>query len=283
MTLVNAWTSLQTALDRGPVCLVEVQRVQGSAPREVGAWMAVPANLAPGSGHGLVGSIGGGHLEYQAMAHAQAMLQGHAVVNVERYALGPSLGQCCGGVVYLRYQVVHAIDIPALQHLQRAAMPVAVFGAGHVGRALVAVLQGLPCRTTWVDSRADMWPRDQLPGDASRIVQIQADPVQDAVADLPTGSRVVILTHSHAEDWDITAACLARQRAEGDLPLIGLIGSASKWASFRRRLLERGFDAAAVDAVRCPVGVAGVPGKEPEVIAVAIAAQLLQTRTLAAS
>lgn len=280
MTVLNAWTQLQAAVALGPVCLVQVQQVQGSAPREVGAWMAVPAGLDPGSLQDLVGSIGGGHLEFQAMLHAQTVLTGQAAPGVERYALGPSLGQCCGGVVRLHYQVVQAHDLPALQLQQPLRVPVAVFGAGHVGQALVAALQRLPSTITWVDSRPSMWPRDGV--DAACTTLVQCDPVQDAVADLPAGSRVVILTHSHAEDWDITAACLARQRAAGDLPLIGLIGSASKWANFRRRLLERGFDAAAVDAVRCPVGIPGMPGKEPEVIAVAIAAQLMQTRTLAA-
>jgi xanthine dehydrogenase accessory factor len=278
MTVRDAWTQLQAAVAHGPVCLVQVQQVQGSAPREVGAWMAVSVGLAPGSLHGLVGSIGGGHLEYQAMAHAQQVLAGRQPHGVQRYALGPSLGQCCGGVVHLAYRVVGVQDLPSLQLRQARRLPVAVFGAGHVGQALVAALQRLPCSMVWVDSRPGLWP-DSAVADACTTL-VQSDPVQDAVADLPAGSRVVILTHSHVEDWDITAACLARQRDAGDLPFVGLIGSASKWASFRRRLLERGFDAVAVDAVQCPVGIPGIAGKEPEVIAVAIAAQLMQTRAL---
>ena len=92
MTVRDAWTQLQAAVAHGPVCLVQVQQVQGSAPREVGAWMAVSVGLAPGSLHGLVGSIGGGHLEYQAMAHAQQVLAGRQPHGVQRYALGPSQG-----------------------------------------------------------------------------------------------------------------------------------------------------------------------------------------------
>ena len=259
MTVRDAWTQLQAAVAHGPVCLVQVQQVQGSAPREVGAWMAVSVGLAPGSLHGLVGSIGGGHLEYQAMAHAQQVLAGRQPHGVQRYALGPSLGQCCGGVVHLAYRVVGVQDLPSLQLRQARRLPVAVFGAGHVGQALVAALQRLPCSIVWVDSRPGLWP-DSAVADACTTL-VQSDPVQDAVADLPAGSRVVILTHSHVEDWDISAACLARQREAGDLPFVGLIGSASKWASFRRRLLERGFDAAAVDAVQCPVGIPGIAGK----------------------
>ncbi|WP_370679341.1 xanthine dehydrogenase accessory protein XdhC [Comamonas sp. GB3 AK4-5] len=285
MTVVNAWQELQASLVHGPACLVWVERVQGSAPREAGAWMAVPTGLAPGRMEALVGSIGGGHLEYQALAHARAVLQGRAEAGVLRYALGPSLGQCCGGVVHLGYARVQAQDLPHWQHLQRPRMPVAVFGAGHVGQALVRLLQHLPCQTTWVDSRPGMRAETDARAEpaapwAPRATWVQADPVQDAVADLSPGSRVLILTHSHAEDWEILLACLARQHAVGDLPFLGLIGSASKWASFRRRLIARGLDAAAVDAVHCPMGVPGVQGKEPEVIAVAVAAQLMQTRSL---
>lgn len=278
MTAVNAWTQLQAAVLHGAVCLVQVQQVQGSAPREQGAWMAVPAGLVPGQLQGLVGSIGGGHLEFQAIAHALLVLAGQAPAGVQRYALGPNLGQCCGGVVHLCFEVVHAQHLPKLQYLEPPRMQVAVFGAGHVGQALVHALQRLPCAVTWVDSREGMWPAGAAVDPSTALVHME--PVHDAVDDLPAGSRVVILTHSHAEDWDITAGCLARQRRAGDLPFIGLIGSASKWAGFRRRLLERGFDAAAVDAVRCPVGVPGILGKEPEVVALAIAAQLLQTRVL---
>ena len=97
-------------------------------------------------------------------------------------------------------------------------------------------------------------------------------------ADLDTQSRVLIMSFSHAEDLDIVAACLARQRERGDLPFIGLIGSKSKWASFRHRLEARGFAAAELAHITSPIGVAGVVGKEPEVIAAAVAAQLLQQR-----
>ena len=132
---------LQAAVARGPVCLVQVQQVQGSAPREQGAWMAVPAGLAPGQLQGLVDSIGGGHLEFQAMAHAQQVLAGQAQAGVLRYALGPNLGQCCGGVVHLCFELVHAQQLATFQHLKPQRMPVAVFGAGHVGQALVHALQ----------------------------------------------------------------------------------------------------------------------------------------------
>ncbi len=153
-------------------------------------------------------------------------------------------------------------------------MPVALFGGGHVGRAIVQLLGTLPVRTTWIDSRDEVFPAD-LPGNAQAE---HSDPVQAAVPTLEPGTHVLVMSFSHAEDLDIVAACLKRRRALGDLPFVGLIGSKSKWATFRHRLEARGFTAAELDAVTCPIGVAGVRGKEPEVVAVAVAAQLMQQR-----
>ena len=110
------------------------------------------------------------------------------------------------------------------------------------------------------------------------VICEHSDPVQAAVADVTPGALVLIMSFSHAEDLDIVAACLLRQRAQGDLPYIGLIGSKTKWATFRHRLEARGFSAAELAHVTCPIGVPGILGKDPEVIAVAVAAQLLQAR-----
>ena len=250
---------------------IVVSRVQGSGPREPGAWMAV-------FGDALVGTIGGGRLEFDAIADARALLAGQPVAAERRFALGPSLGQCCGGVVWLRYERLQPADLPRLrqQLLQdaRAHMPVALFGGGHVGAAIVELLGTLPVRTHWIDSRDEVFP-------AALPLNVRCEhsgPVQGAVATLEPGSRVLIMSFSHAEDLDIVAACLKRRRERADLPFIGLIGSKSKWATFRHRLEARGFGADELDSVTCPIGVAGVVGKEPEVIAVAVAAQLMQQR-----
>jgi len=114
---------------------------------------------------------------------------------------------------------------------------------------------------------------DELP---PHVVCEQSEPVQSAVAHLPAQARVLIMSFSHAEDLDIVAACLLRQRAQADLRFIGLIGSQTKWATFRKRLQARGFTDAELAQVTSPIGVPGIPGKSPEVIAVAVAAQLLQ-------
>ena len=112
----------------------------------------------------------------------------------------------------------------------------------------------------------------------SNVVCEHSDPVQAAVNDLAADSHVLIMSFSHAEDLDIVAACLLRQREQADLPFIGLIGSKTKWATFRHRLEDRGFSESELAHITCPIGVDGVKGKEPEVIAVAVAAQLLKLR-----
>jgi xanthine dehydrogenase accessory factor len=136
----------------------------------------------------------------------------------------------------------------------------------------VQVLGTLPFDVTWIDSRDEIFP-PQLP---ANVRCEHSDPVHAAVATLAPGSRVLVMSFSHAEDLDIVAACLKRLRAHGDLPYVGLIGSRTKWATFRHRLEERGFRKAELAQVTCPIGIPGVRGKQPEVIAIAVAAQLLQ-------
>ncbi|MFT3720022.1 xanthine dehydrogenase accessory protein XdhC [Pseudorhodoferax sp.] len=249
--------------------LVQVASTQGSAPREAGAWMAVWRG-------GTTATIGGGQLEFQAIAAARALLDGQpgapAHDAVLRYPLGPSLGQCCGGVVFLRYRRIAAADAPALRRALTADLaPVALFGGGHVGAAIVRLLATLPYAVHWIDSRDGVFP-DGLP---AQVQAEHSEPVQAAVPALPAGARVLIMSFSHAEDLDIVVACLQRLRARGDLPYVGLIGSKTKWATFRHRLLARGFAEEELARITCPIGVPGITGKEPAVIAVAVAAQLL--------
>ena len=288
-------------LVREPAVLVRVVSSQGSVPREAGAWMGVFADS-------VVGTIGGGHLEFSAMARARALLaatHGSAAPDAAaplqlRFALGPSLGQCCGGVVQLSLERISADDLPALAlTLSKVYAPVALFGGGHVGHALARVLATLPFTLNWVDSRDGVFPlglparvacehsepvQAAVPGLApqSRVLIMSFSHTEDlhvlaAVPGLAPQSRVLIMSFSHAEDLDVLAACLKRQREQADLPYIGLIGSQTKWATFRHRLEARGFTTAELAHVTCPIGVPGITGKEPGVIAVAVAAQLLQT------
>ena len=264
-----ASTHFFTRLAVQPAVLVTVASTKGSAPREAGAWMAVFDDET-------IGTIGGGHLEFQAIATARATLAPGGTLPpqiLQRVALGPSLGQCCGGVVHLQYEAVSAADLPALrERLTPQGSPVALFGGGHVGRALVRLLATLPFQVHWIDSRDEIFPAD-LP---ANVRSEHSDPVQAAVADLAPGSRVLIMSFSHAQDLDIVAACLARQRVHGDLPYVGLIGSKTKWASFQKRLAAQGFSPGELAHITCPIGIPGITDKRPEVIAVAVAAQLLQ-------
>ena len=261
--------------------VVTIASTQGSVPREAGTWMAVFASQ-------IVGTIGGGHVEFEAISEARALLkvrESTADAYEKRYVLGPSLGQCCGGVMTLHYEKYSTLgnkyagyrqNIPkneAFKSLPATKRQnVALFGGGHVGKAIVHILSTLPMQVMWIDSRDEIFPTE-LP---SNVVCEHSDPVQAAVNDLAAGSHVLIMSFSHAEDLDIVAACLLRQRERADLPFIGLIGSKTKWATFKHRLEDRGFSETELANVTCPIGVKGIKGKEPEVIAVAVAAQLLQ-------
>jgi xanthine dehydrogenase accessory factor len=266
-------------LQTHPAVLVSVAGSQGSVPREPGAWMAVFADRTLGT-FGTVGTIGGGHLEWDALAQARAFLSspsaGASVAWTQRTVLGPRLGQCCGGAVELRYEPVSATDTERLrQTLGPRLAPLALFGAGHVGHAIVQALAPLPFAVRWIDSRDEVFP----PGLAPQVQTEHSEPVQAGVRDLLPGSSVLIMSFSHAEDLDIVAACLQRRRQQNDLPFVGLIGSHTKWATFRSRLRQRGFTEAELDAITCPIGLPGISGKDPAVIAASVVAQLLMLQT----
>lgn len=262
---------LLDTLAQAQTVLVTVGRTWGSVPRETGAWMAVTP-------HDVIGTIGGGHLEWDAIRRArESLASGHSLREVRQIALGPSLGQCCGGRLELVWQPVGAANAPQLaRDLAAPAQPVALFGGGHVGQALVRALAPLPYAVHWIDSRDGVFPPD-LP---ARVRAEHSDPVQAAVDDLRPGSHVLVMSFSHAEDLDIVAACLQRQRRLGDLGFIGLIGSRTKWARFGHRLQAMGFSAQETAQVTCPIGLPGIAGKAPAVIAASVVAQLLLVDTL---
>jgi xanthine dehydrogenase accessory factor len=311
--MMNEWI----IASREPAVLVTVAIAEGSVPRERGARMLVAAAQ-------VAGTIGGGHLELRAIETARAMLREAAPRHFERFALGPSLGQCCGGVVHLAFELVepaqaamlaarrgadswrlaaldgaadsalfdaagsqlHGAPAPVFARgrgthvmqeqdgrrwlVAQVAAPgahVMLFGAGHVGAAVVRAMAHLPCTVTWVDEREDMFP-PQVPEN----VRIEAtDAPEDLVAAAPDGASYLVMTHSHALDQRLACAILARPA----VGWFGLIGSHTKRKQFEHRLRERGFDAARIDAMACPVGLPGITGKEPAVIAASVSAQLL--------
>ncbi len=247
-----------------PFVLVTLTEVTGHAPREAGAKMIVGPDW-------LWGTVGGGNVELTAVDDARAMLT--ASVREPRtrtFDLNPRPGdhgvQCCGGRVTLLLEPVVA-DRPV----------VAVFGAGHVGWALVDVLRGLPVAVEVVDSRADQLALHPLtrPGQQARIRTHGVGAPESVIADLPAGAHLVVLTHDHAEDLAVLDVALRRDAERGDLGYIGLIGSATKWSHFRRRLADAGHADGALSRVTTPIGLPGVGGKEPGAIAISVAAQLL--------
>jgi xanthine dehydrogenase accessory factor len=318
---------------RAPGILVTVAIVEGSVPREAGAKMFVMAD-------GFAGTIGGGHLEHRAIDIARSLLREGGAPLLARFALGPSLGQCCGGVAHLAFEVVppeqcallearrhsdtlRLIDLGPvsadatapdtdaanarwalfdgagrqlagtalapfeasrgthvfedgqgrrllLDVIRAPRAHLMLFGAGHVGAAIVRALADLPCRVTWVDEREDLFPASVAPN-----VRVEATDTPEALVQAAApGTTFLVMTHSHALDLRLSLAILSRPlHAQGDW--FGLIGSDTKRRQFEHRLRERGIDAARIGAMVCPIGLPGIAGKAPAVIAASCAAQLL--------
>jgi xanthine dehydrogenase accessory factor len=252
MTPKRGWLALLADFEaRGEPCvLITVADEQGSTPREAGTKMLVGREEQHLT-------IGGGHLEYRAVDIAREMLAaGIRQPRLERFSLAASLGQCCGGVTTLLFEPQLAQDVPVI-----------VFGAGHVARALVPLLAGLPCAVRWVDSRPQEFPA-VLPAGVEKIV---TDEPVDEIARMPAGAYYIVMTHNHPLDLELTDAILAR----GDHGYFGLIGSKTKWAKFRHRLAARGHGADRLATVRCPLGLPEVQGKLPLEIAIAVAGEVI--------
>jgi len=222
----------------------------GSAPREAGTRMWVDATHTRGT-------IGGGNLEYTALKVAREMLLSGEQRRQRKFALGDTLGQCCGGSVTLAFEGKDAIE-----ELEEPALQVVLFGAGHVGKEVARILERLPCRLTWVDPRPD-----QFPAETRARVVIEEEPAW-MVDEAPAGASYLVMTHSHALDLQIVEHVLKRN----DFRFAGLIGSQTKAAKFRARLRARGIDSS---RLVCPVGLFKA-GKHPAEVAVSIVAQLLQ-------
>jgi len=242
-----------------------VARTRGSTPREEGAWMIV-------SGSDQAGTIGGGQLEKMAIDEARQLLASTGRSSVLDIPLGPEIGQCCGGRVSL---TVEKLDNPSRQafirqcELEFDALPrVYVFGAGHVGKALGEALSLLPVHTVLVETRSSEL---ELATDAVEK-NLTAVP-ESIVASAPPGSAYVILTHDHALDFLIVERALARS----DAAYVGMIGSRTKRARFKRWLAtESGSDADASGLV-CPIGASTIRDKRPQIIAALVAAEVVTT------
>lgn len=246
---------------RVPCVLITVMEAKGSTPREAGTKMVVTADAQ-------FGTIGGGNLEFEAIGEARKLLGAAlSTAAIKDYPLGPKLAQCCGGAV----SVLLESFIPTGKKLY-------LFGAGHVGREIVAVLSALPVDIVWVDSRAGEFPA-QLPPSCTRV--LTSAPLSEA-AHIDENAYVLVMTHNHDLDYDIVRSVMQR----GQYAYLGLIGSATKRARFEKRLVVDGVLPKDLARLVCPIGIGGVTGKHPREIAIAVAAQLLAlglTRTGAAA
>jgi xanthine dehydrogenase accessory factor len=261
---VTVWGRLaEIVAEHGAAALVTVHAAVGSTPRPAGTRMVVRPD---GAFHG---SIGGGRLEWQALAAARrAIAQGKGPARLIEKVLGPDLGQCCGGRVTLAIETFDAADAERLAVLAatepaESRTTLLLFGAGHVA------LAPLPFAIGWIDSRQDAFPA-HIPAN-TRPIQTE-DPAAE-IGRAPPDGFVLVMTHDHPLDLAITGEALAR-----GFPFVGLIGSKTKRARFEKRFRELGIAAERVQALVCPIGVPQIRGKEPAVIAASVAAQLLAER-----
>jgi xanthine dehydrogenase accessory factor len=308
------WRRIRQSLEQHRrAALISVIKVDGSAPREVGARMVVQ----PGAG--FFGTIGGGRLEYETLAVAEAALSAETPgASVRVWPLGPNLGQCCGGSVTTLIETFEASDLDSIGELAAAEeagvfvtisrmtaqgrvarailagnvdraevakgpieqrfverfgevqKTVLLFGAGHVGRAVVLALSQLPFSVRWIDTREGQFP-DYVP---ANVTTIRTDAPERELDAAPPGAFALIMTHSHPLDYSIAAAALRRP----DLGFVGLIGSATKRARFAGQAQKLGISEQQIARLVCPIGLPGIRDKEPSIIAAGVAAQLLIER-----
>jgi xanthine dehydrogenase accessory factor len=231
---------------------VRVVETRGSTPRGPGTRMWVGAGATRGT-------IGGGNLEYTALEIAREMLRSGETERQRRFVIGDALGQCCGGNTTLAFKRVERMEGG-----EEDRFDVVLFGAGHVGKEVARILERVPCRLTWVDQR-----REQFPEHTTAQVVVDDEPAF-AVDEAAQGAFYLVMTHSHALDFEIVERALLRK----DAGFVGMIGSETKAAKLRARLGARGVDASRLVS---PIGLFKA-GKHPAEVAVSAVAQLLQLR-----
>lgn len=232
--------------------LLTLVGVSGSTPRNSGTKMVISKDET-------FDTIGGGHLEHKCIKHAQKMLlSGKNGQHLEHFQLGTNLGQCCGGNASVLFECFAAVGVNIM-----------LFGAGHVGKALLPILTQLPCQITWVDSRETQFP-DNVDSYHNVHQVISEEPMLE-VASMPENSYFVVMTHNHQMDFDISQAILKR----GDFSYLGLIASDTKWRRFQQRYKHRDIDPQQVSRMNCPIGLEQIGGKLPMEVAVSVAAEII--------
>jgi len=234
--------------------LVTVLETKGSSPRDTGTKMVVSADES-------FDTIGGGALEYQSIDIAQGLLNDNktAVQHTQSFNLGKDLKQCCGGVVKVFFEVFPASNFN-----------IVLFGAGHIAKSLVKILEEVDCQVKWFDSRAELFP-EHCASHIHKQVMIQPEL---AVESCKPNSYFLVMTHDHALDQQLCETILSRS----DSRYCGLIGSATKGLKFRQRLLKKDYTQQELEALTCPVGLSQLKSKKPMEIAVSISAELILLR-----
>lgn len=234
--------------------MVTLVGVTGSTPRDSGTKMVVSSEQN-------FDTIGGGHLEYKCIGHAHKMLaektQGQ---HLEHFQLAAKLGQCCGGTATVLFE-----------YFAESTVNVMLFGAGHVGQALIGILAELPCKVTWVDSREEQFPPQYFMRNLSNVTQVVSENPQDEIQNMPAGSYYMVMTHNHQLDFELCHDILKRE----DFNYLGLIASETKWRRFRQRFGHRDISPQLIERMSCPIGLNEVPGKKPMEVAVSIAAEFI--------
>lgn len=259
----------QLRQDGSPGVLITVTHVRGHAPRDAGAKMVVGAEHT-------WGSVGGGNLEETAVHRARELIvDGAAHPETQEYRLNEHARnlhgrQCCGGEVTLMLEPLPARPV------------IAIFGVGHVGHELARILSRLQVVLHLVDSRTDQLDQLRLADvtDGAADVTVHHALLGEQVLEaLPRGAHVLIMTHDHGEDFALCDMALRLPQ----LGSLGLIGSSAKWSGFRGKLAAQGHSATTIERIICPIGLPGLTGKEPAVIAIGVAAELVLTIELQAA
>jgi len=246
------WNTAAYQSDKNGIAYViaTIIGVTGSTPRNSGSKMVITKDA-------IFDTIGGGHLEHKVTQFSNQMLkQGKSSQHIETFQLGIHLDQCCGGSASVLFECFEE----TLTHIM-------LFGAGHVGQALIPILASLPCNIIWVDSRENQFPDNLHDNITTKVVK---NP-EEAVTSMPANSYFIVMTHKHQIDFDICMEVLKKK----DYNYLGLIGSDTKWLRFSRRFLEQGVNQEQLETVSCPIGFNATSGKLPAEIAVSIASEII--------
>ncbi len=258
-----------------PIALVELTKIKGSGPRDIGSWMLV-------SDVKTINTIGGGSLEYSLIEEAKKMLKSpEHPSKIFSYKLNPDADQCCGGVIECKISIPKNSDLKKLEQsitVNKSKYPnLYLFGAGHVGEALITQACNLPIKITVVDSRLEIIDAIKCKfNDQNENIDFIVDVLPERVVRTSKDhSAFLVMTHSHSTDFNIVEEILRRK----NIAFVGMIGSKTKKLSLKKHLKEKGFDNREINSIKCPIGrtLKMNNKKLPEVIAALAISDILES------